>query len=179
MVTLQYAFKLFYGEYKLVRVIEGAALRSELTWDAFASLLRLFVSQASEWEFALREWMWINCRWLNLFATSHLRIRPDCGLGLIPETGCGQFSSKDTISVTLFGATGGSAPEICEIGGIWCFVRMLVRQYMLFGDFGKQSSVRADLFDLLVTKHDLARKSWFFLTALSRVKWNYFRGGNL
>ena len=39
MVTLQYAFKLFYGEYKLVRVIEGAALQSELTWDAFASLL--------------------------------------------------------------------------------------------------------------------------------------------
>jgi hypothetical protein len=50
---------------------------------------------------------------------------------------------------------------------------------MLFGDFGKQSNVRADLFDLLVTKHDLARNSWFFQTAVSRVKWDYFKGGNL
>ena len=38
MVTLQYALKLFYGEFKLVRVIEGAALQSELTWDALTSL---------------------------------------------------------------------------------------------------------------------------------------------
>ena len=50
---------------------------------------------------------------------------------------------------------------------------------MLFGDFGKQSNVRANLFDLLVTKHDLAQNSWFFLTAISRVKWDYFRGGKL
>jgi hypothetical protein len=89
--------------------------------------------------------MWINCRWLNLFATNHLRIRLDCAVGLIPETGCRQFSSKDTIFVILFCVTGGSAPEICEIGGIWCSARMLVRQYVLFGDFGKQSSVRVDL----------------------------------
>jgi hypothetical protein len=39
VLALQYAFKLFYGELKLVRVIEGAALQSVLAWDVLTSLL--------------------------------------------------------------------------------------------------------------------------------------------
>jgi len=74
-------------ELNLDRAIDVPVYQDVLAWDVF----ELGALNWSFWPFlarlvrylmvsALLKQMWIACRWLNLFATNHLRIRRDCAI---------------------------------------------------------------------------------------------------
>ena len=74
-------------ELNLDRAIDVPVYRDVLAWDVYElgalnwSLLT-FSCPTSQIPLvsALLKQMWIACRWLNLFATNHLRIRRDCAI---------------------------------------------------------------------------------------------------